>query len=236
MHIFFSENIIEGIFSLNEEESRHAIKVLRLKEKDLVVVVDGKGTMAKGEIKKADNKHCEIKALKVHTGYDKRPYSIHIAIAPTKNSDRMEWFVEKAVEIGIDKISFIQCQRSERKNINLERIQKIAVSAMKQSVKASIPELSEMISFKKFITDAQEKECFIAHLEEGEKKELKNSFSKNGKYCILIGPEGDFSEEEIELAKQKGYTPVSLGKSRLRTETAGLVACHTFNLLNSGNE
>lgn len=236
MHIFFSETISEDIFSLNEEESRHAVKVLRLKEKDLVVVVDGKGTMAEGEIVKADHKHCEIKALNVHKEYNKRSYFIHVAIAPTKNSDRMEWFVEKSVEIGIDKISFIQCQRSERKNINLDRIQKIAVSAMKQSLKAYIPEISEMISFKKFMDSRKEEDCFVAHLEEGEKKELKNSFSLHGRYCILIGPEGDFSTEEIELAKQKGFITVSLGRSRLRTETAGLVACHTFNLLNSGNE
>jgi 16S rRNA (uracil1498-N3)-methyltransferase len=232
MHIFYSEIISENKFHLNEEESKHAMKVLRLKEQDMVIVVDGKGTKIEAEILKADSKQTLIKPVKIFKEFEKRNFSIHIAIAPTKNSDRMEWFIEKSVEIGIDKISFINCQRSERKNINIGRMQKIAVSAMKQSQKAYLPAISEIQPFGKFIENIKEKGRFIAHLEEGEKRDLKNSFLLNENYCILIGPEGDFSEEEIRLAKAKGFIPVSLGASRLRTETAGIVACLTFNLFN----
>lgn len=233
MHIFYSPRISESNFYLEEDESRHAVKVLRMKEKDRLTVVDGKGNLYEAEIFQADPKKCILKLLRSESSFGKRDFYIHIAIAPTKNMDRIEWFTEKSVEIGVDKISFIQCQRSERKNINIERIEKIAVSAMKQSLKAYLPEITEMIPFKNFINMPLEEQLFIAHLEEGERKDLQNAAQKKRNYCILIGPEGDFSPEEISLAKTKGFVPVGLGPARLRTETAGVISCHILNLVNS---
>lgn len=233
MHIFYSPNINQDNFHLQEEESKHALKVLRLKEGDPIVVVDGKGGLYHAKISGTNSKNCQLELIKFEQHYGKRNFTIHIAIAPTKNIDRMEWFVEKAVEIGIDKISFIQCQRSERKIINKERMEKIAVSAMKQSQKAYLPELSELIPFKKFLSSVNEEQRFIAHLEEADKKELQHLAQKNGRNCILIGPEGDFTPEEIELAKSSQFMPVSLGSSTLRTETAGMVSCHILNLINA---
>lgn len=233
MHIFYSAHIQENNFQLDEEESRHAVKVLRLKERDTISLVDGKGGFYLAEISQADPKKCTLKILQAQQNYGKKNYFIHLAIAPTKNMDRIEWMVEKCVEIGIDKISFIKCQRSERKNVNPERIEKIAVSAMKQSLKAYLPKIHDLISFKDFLNSELEDQRFIGHLEEGEKKDLQNAARKSGNYCILIGPEGDFSPEEIEQAKVKGFTPVNLGPSRLRTETAGMVSCHILNLVNS---
>lgn len=233
MHIFYSRHIDPNNFFLEEEESRHAIRVLRLREKEIIIIVDGKGGFYKAEILKADQKKCLLNVLEYESNYGKREHFIHIAIAPTKNIERMEWFVEKSVEIGIDKISFIQCQRSERKNINKERIEKIAVSAMKQSLKAYLPELTEIVAYKDFLNSTLEEQRFVGHLEEGEKKDLQVVAQKRGNYCILIGPEGDFTPEEIAQAKSKGFMPVRLGNSRLRTETAGIVACHTLNLVNS---
>lgn len=233
MHIFYSPNIGDDTFFLEEEESKHAVRVLRLKEKDKIIVVDGKGGFYQTEITKADPKKCALNILHSEKSYEKKDYFIHVAIAPTKNIERIEWFLEKSVEIGIDKISFIQCQRSERKTINIERLEKIAINAMKQSLKAYLPQLSEMISFKDFLNSKLEDHKYIGHLEEVEKKDLFKTAPKKGSYCVLIGPEGDFSAEEIEKAKSKEFIPVTLGNSRLRTETAGLVSCHTLNLINN---
>jgi 16S rRNA (uracil1498-N3)-methyltransferase len=236
MHIFYSPHIDKNNFYLDEEESKHAVKVLRLKETETIIVVDGKGGFYEAEIAKADPKKCLLKLIQFTENYGKRNFFIHIAIAPTKNIDRIEWFVEKSVEIGVDKISFIQCQRSERKHINSERIEKIAVSAMKQSLKAYLPQIQKLTPLKDFLNSSLEEQRFIGHLEEGEKKDLQNAVQKGGKYCILIGPEGDFSPEEISLSKSKGFIPVNLGASRLRTETAGMVACHILNLVNTSLE
>lgn len=236
MHIFYSPNIDENNFHLDEEESRHAVKVLRMREHEPVMVVDGKGGFYKAEISEADPKKCRLKILYSEKEFGKRDFFIHIAIAPTKNIDRIEWFVEKSVEIGVDRISFVQCQRSERKHMNADRIEKIAVSAMKQSLKAYLPEISEMMPLKSFLKSNLEGLRFIGHLEEGEKKELQHAAIRKGDYCILIGPEGDFSPEEIALAKAAGFMPVSLGPGRLRTETAGMVACHILNLINSAEQ
>lgn len=231
MYIFYSPHIAEDNFQLEEEESRHAVKVLRLKEGEIVTLVDGKGGRYEAEILKADAKRCALKIIRSEKNVGKKDFFIHLAIAPTKNLDRMEWMVEKCVEIGIDKISFVRCQRSERKVVNNERIEKIAVSAMKQSLKTYLPEIKEMISFNDFLNFSLEEQRFIGHLEEGDKKDLQNAAQKSGNYCILIGPEGDFSPQEIEDAKNKGFIPVNLGPSRLRTETAGIVSCMTLNLI-----
>lgn len=232
MQIFYLPEILEGSRQLSEEESMHCVKVLRIKEKDTIQIVDGHGGFYSVEIVKADPKKCLFEIVESITDFGKRNYQIHIAIAPVKNSDRTEWFLEKAVELGVDEISFIKTEHSERKHINTERLKKIAVSAMKQSVKAWLPVIHELVTFKEFMSHTNESQKFVAHLEAGEKKHLKDAAMPKGKYCILIGPEGDFSPSEIEFAIKNKFIPVTLGDSRLRTETAGIVACHILNLIN----
>jgi 16S rRNA (uracil1498-N3)-methyltransferase len=232
MQLFYLPDIIEGNRQLSEEESMHCVRVLRMKEKDTIKIVDGLGGFYSAKIVKADPKKCLFEIIESVANFGRRNYHIHIAIAPTKNSDRTEWFLEKAVELGVDEISFIKVEHSERKHINPERLKKIAVSAIKQSVKAYLPVIHELITFKEFISHTNERQKFVAHLEAGEKKHLKDAAVAKGKYCILIGPEGDFSPAEIELATKNKFIPVTLGKSRLRTETAGIAACHILNLIN----
>ncbi len=216
---------------LSEEESLHATKVLRLKEGDRIWILDGRGSRYEAEITKPNPKKCGFKIISTSTDSGNRNYHLHIAVAPTKSIDRTEWFVEKAIEAGIDEISFIQCDRSERKHINIERIEKIAVSALKQSMNMHLPVVHEMVSFEKFIPAYHGDGCFIAHLEEGERKLFKTEIVSHTKILLLIGPEGDFSTNEIALARQHQYTPVSLGESRLRTETAALAGCFICNIM-----
>jgi len=230
MKLFFHPNPIAES-QLTEEESLHAIKVLRLKELDLIHLMDGKGNLFEAEIRKANAKKCEFAVLNTKTEVKKRNYRLHVAVSPTKNIDRIEWFIEKAVEIGIDEISFLLCDHSERKNINQDRIEKIAISAMKQSMNLFLPVLNEMTSFSKFISKSKNETCFIAHLEEGDRKLFKKEISSTNDILIMIGPEGDFSKEEIEEALNNHYIPVSLGESRLRTETAALSACFICNTI-----
>lgn len=234
MPIFFEPNIKSNLY-LNGEESRHAVKVLRLSARDLIDVVDGNGGFYKAEIIKPHEKKCELSILEEIQNFGKKDFCIHLAIAPTKNLDRMEWMVEKSVEIGIDEISFLQTRYSERKEIKIARLEKIAISAMKQSQKAMLPKLNEMQKLANFLTQIQSQtttQKFIAHLEEGERKSLAQIANKNANYCVLIGPEGDFSPEEIKKAIQNDFQAVTLGKSRLRTETAGLYACTVLNFIN----
>ena len=232
MNIFYEPNI-KNTLRLNEEESRHAVKVLRLSAGDLLYVVDGKGGLYKCQIKTLHDKKCEIKIVEETQNYGIRDYYIHLIIAPTKNLDRIEWMVEKCVEIGINEISFIQTRYSERKEIKTSRIEKIAIGAMKQSLKAFLPKINVMISWKEFLKkDYSENFKMIAHLEEGNRKLIHQIANSKSKYAILIGPEGDFSPEEINQALEKGFVPVTLGDSRLRTETAGLVACNVLNIIN----
>ena len=232
MNIFYEPNIKQTL-RLNEEESRHAVKVLRLSVGDLLYVVDGVGGFYKCQIKVSHDKKCEVKIIDETQRYGLRDYYIHLIIAPTKNLDRIEWMVEKCVEIGINEISFLQTRYSERKEIKIARIEKIAVGAMKQSLKAFLPKINEMISWKEFLKrDYSEITKMIAHLEEGNRKLIQQIAEPKSKYAILIGPEGDFSSEEINQALEKGFVPVTLGESRLRTETAGLVACHALNIVN----
>lgn len=220
----------EGV--LNAEESYHCIRVLRHCEGETIEVVDGKGNFAEAIIITEDSKACRFNITKLISGFKQKPYYLHIAIAPTKNTDRTEWFVEKAVEFGIDEISFINCQRSERKHINLERMHKIAVSAMKQSVKASLPTIHPIIDFNKFMGQPLQLKKYIAHCVDVEKAYLAKAMATAEYSLVLIGPEGDFSEQEIEVAQQLGFMGVSLGNSRLRTETAGVAACHIAALIN----
>lgn len=232
MQIFYTPDIITNP-TLPEEESAHCIRVLRLVEGDQILLTDGKGSFHKAEIIHAHQKHCSVNLLESWQQPPLWPFRAHIAVAPTKNMDRMEWFAEKATEIGIDAITCLNCRFSERREIKPARLEKILVSAMKQSQKATLPQLEGMVDFKRFITRPFEGRKFIAHCEEEEeKKTLTKSYRPGENALVLIGPEGDFSVEEIAMAKEHGFEPISLGKSRLRTETAALVALHTLHVLN----
>ena len=231
MHVFYTPDI-QTRAELPEEEAQHCIRVLRLNIGDQITLTDGKGYFYRAEISAATNKRCMVNILE--TTYQEPLWNghLHIAMAPTKNMDRTEWFAEKATEIGFDELTFLNCRFSERKVIKTERISKILVSAIKQSLKARLPQLNEMTDFNKFITQPFKGQKFIAHCYEGEKPLLKDVFHKGEDALVLIGPEGDFSEEEVQKAIENGFIPISLGKSRLRTETAALVACHILNLQN----
>jgi len=228
MQLFYLENPKNEII-LSAEESKHATKVLRKKEGDILNFTDGKGAFYKAEIIVADSRKCRLKVVSTEQKEKQHNYHLHIAIAPTKNMDRFEWFLEKATEIGIDEITPIICSHSERKVIKTERCNRILLSAMKQSLKFHVPKLNEAMSLSDFIKQDYEGTKYIAHCEDGEKKELK-TVNKTEKTIILIGPEGDFSPKEIELALQNQFKAVSLGTSRLRTETAGIIAAHSINI------
>ena len=233
MHVFYTPNI-DKTHELPEEESQHCTRVLRLSAGDEIMLTDGKGSFYKATITAANNKRC---LFEINETIPQEPLwkgHLHIAMAPTKNMDRNEWFTEKATEIGIDELTFLNCRYSERKVIKTERIEKIIVSGIKQSLKARVPLLNDLIDFKSFIKQDFQGQKFIAHCyDENDKVYLKDVLKTNENILILIGPEGDFSEEEVKLAKENGFQPISLGKSRLRKETAALVACHTFNLMNT---
>ncbi|MEG0887803.1 MAG: 16S rRNA (uracil(1498)-N(3))-methyltransferase [Bacteroides sp.] len=229
MHVFYTPDI-QIKAELPEEEAQHCIRVLRLTTGDEITLTDGKGCFYRAEISAATNKRCMVTILETIGQDPLWEGHLHIAMGPTKNMDRNEWFAEKATEIGMDELSFLNCRYSERKVIKTERIEKILVSAMKQSLKARLPKLNPMIDFDKFIEQKFDGQKFIAHCYEGEKPLLKDVFKRGEDTLVLIGPEGDFSEEEVKKALDKGFVAISLGKSRLRTETAALVACHTLHM------
>lgn len=231
MHVFYTPDILRNP-ELPEEEAQHCTRVLRLGVGDNITLTDGRGNFYKAEITVANSKRCLVAITETIHQKTLWPCHLHIAVAPTKNMDRNEWFAEKATEIGIDELTFLNCRFSERKVIKTERIEKILISAIKQSLKARLPKLNEMIDFTKFIAQDFKGQKFIAHCYEGEKPLLKDVLTPGKDAVVLIGPEGDFSEEEVKAAIERGFTPISLGKSRLRTETAALVACHTMNLMN----
>ncbi len=231
MSIFYAPDIT-SIPLLPEEESAHAIRVLRLKSGDEIDIVNGIGGYFRAVIVNADSRHCEVEIKSFLPDLQKRDYRLHIAIAPTKNIDRFEWFVEKATEIGIDEITPLVTRFSERKVIKPERLDKIIVSASKQSKKALFPVLNPLCSFEEFLSNYQARDKFIAHCYDGEKELLQHVCKKQSDAIVLIGPEGDFSEEEVKKSMAEGYIPVSLGNSRLRTETAGVVACAAVQFLN----
>ena len=232
MHLFIGN--IEGNFAeIIGDESHHFTKVLRGKIGEEIQITDGKGRMGKGIVSQINSKSVQIDLNEVIENHEKRPYKIHIAIAPTKNMERMEFFMEKATEIGIDEISFLKSFHSERKNINLDRCRKIIVSAVKQSLKAYIPKLNDLVKFNDFVKENHPENKLIAHCDENfERQEFKNIIKPNENHLILIGPEGDFSKEEIELAQENGFTGISLGHQRLRTETAALNAVFGLNWVN----
>ncbi len=232
MHSFYISEITGSSIQLNAEESKHCIKVLRLKKGDQVQLMNGKGSVYKAVILEPDSKKCILAISGEEKFQNNRNYNLTIAIAPTKNNERFEWFLEKSTEIGIDRIVPIICQHSERKEIKSERLEKILVSAMKQSGQTYLPELDRITSFKEIVDSTFDGIKLIAHCDSGEKRLLKNSVPPGKNILVLIGPEGDFDPSEIKLALGKGFSPVSLGNSRFRTETAGIVACHTVCLIN----
>jgi 16S rRNA (uracil1498-N3)-methyltransferase len=221
---------------LPEAEAAHCLKALRMQTGDTVHVTDGKGNLYKAAILETHPKHCRLDILETIPQAPAWKGHITIALAPAKNMERTEWFAEKATEIGIDAIAFLNCRFSERKELKTERINKILISAMKQSLKARLPRLTEMTDFGKFIAQSFESRKFIAHCRQGQKPLLSKIYRPGENALILIGPEGDFSEEEVESAVEQGFTPVSLGESRLRTETAALVACQTVHIINQLSE
>lgn len=240
MQLFYNPNISDSDsyrnakeVTFDKEESRHIIKVLRMKEGDSFKITNGKGSFFNAEIVNANPKGCLVKILSEET-QTPLPYQLHLAVAPTKLNDRYEWFLEKATEIGVSEITPIICDHSERKVIKAERYEKILQSAMKQSLKAYLPVLNPAVSLKDFLKAKNESDTlkFIAHCEETDKKSLKSLLLPNNNATILIGPEGDFSSEEIDLAIKNGFLPVTLGESRLRTETAAIVACHSVAYVN----
>lgn len=234
MQLFYTPEISEDTkaFVFSKEESKHITKVLRKKVDDELHITNGRGYLFTARITEVSPKQCKV-VLTTQQKQLKRPYELHMAVAPTKMNDRYEWFLEKATEIGIDEITPIICDHSERKVIKSERFERILQSAMKQSLQCYLPKLNPAISFSEFIQKENSDQLLIAHCEETKKQSLKDVLSLAGNATILIGPEGDFSTKEIEIALKKGYIPVTLGETRLRTETAAIVAVHSVAFLNS---
>ena len=230
MHVFYTPDI-DTCDELPDDEAGHCLRVLRLNVGDEVMLTDGRGAMRRAVIASTAGKRCRVEVTEVIPQPPLWTDHLHVAVAPTKNIDRMEWLAEKVTEIGIDELTFLDCRYSERRIVKLERMEKVIVSAMKQSLKARMPRVNAMIPFTRFVDRTAASQRFIAHCREGEKTLLRDAFRPGESTVVLIGPEGDFSPEEVEHALQAGFRPVSLGQSRLRTETAALVALHTMNLL-----
>jgi 16S rRNA (uracil1498-N3)-methyltransferase len=241
MQLFYNSEIsIETKqITFDKIESKHIVRVLRKEENDILKITNGKGFLFDAKIRLASDKKCTAEIINFEEKQKPWNYYLHIAIAPTKNNDRIEWFLEKATEIGIDEITPIICSNSERRVIKLERFEKILQAAMKQSLKFTLPKLNKPIKLNEFINQDFDGKICIAHCEsfdknskQGEKRFLKSIIDSSEKTTILIGPEGDFSSEEIKKCLKKNMIPISLGESRLRTETAGLVAVNTISFIN----
>lgn len=234
MQLFYNSEISKNTkeFSFDKTESRHIVRVLRKNEGDTIFITNGKGDLFTCKVLIASDKKCLVEIIDFESKTKPWNYYLHIAIAPTKLNERFEWFLEKATEIGIDEITPIICEHSERKVLKMERMEKIIHSAAKQSLKYHFPKLNHPLSFQQFINSEFNGELFIAHCEETAKKTLKSVLIRNSNYTILIGPEGDFSSKEIGQSLHHKFIPVSLGQSRLRTETAGIVAVHSVAFVN----
>lgn len=232
MDLFFSRDIEKDIIMLAEEESKHAVKVMRAMTGDEIFVTDGNGRHFRTSVADGKSKKCVLKIIEELQPYPKPPYHLHIAIAPTKNHDRLEWFVEKATEIGISEITPLACHHSEREKVHPERLERIIIAAMKQSCRFWLPKLNKLVSFDDFIRHDHSCQKFIAYCTKQERKYLHNIYTPGSNALILIGPEGDFSPEEIKLALVQNFQAISLGENRYRTETAALMACHTIVLMN----
>jgi len=235
MQLFYNSQITESDeqFTFNKIESKHIVRVLRKNEGDLLYITNGNGFLFSAKISIASDKKCIVNIIDSVKKAKPWHYNLHIAIAPTKNNDRFEWFLEKATEVGIDEITPIICDRSERKVLKLERMQKIIESAAKQSLKYHFPKLNEPSKFEDFINSHSSGKLFIAHCENLKKDSLQSQCKTEDKITILIGPEGDFTPIEIKKATAKNYQAITLGESRLRTETAGIIATHTISLINN---
>jgi 16S rRNA (uracil1498-N3)-methyltransferase len=232
MNLFYAPDIIEPYYQLTREESKHLIRVLRYKVGDEVHFTDGKGYFYTCRIIDASPKHCKVEVVNKQEGSDYRKFKLWIGVAPTKNISRFEWFLEKATEIGIDTIIPFVSFHSERKEIKPDRLNRVITAAVKQSLKSFHPKLEKLMSFKEMIDLPFDGDKFIAFIDDGVTLELSKAYRSGENAFVLIGPEGDFSPEEVKAAKEKGFVPVKLGPSRLRTETAAVTACHTINLLN----
>lgn len=233
MHIFYTPDITQNTYTLNEEESKHCVRVLRLTTGSIVNLVDGKGGFYTAEITSDNPKKVSLSILKVETEFHKRNHYLHIAVAPTKNIDRIEWFLEKATELGIDEVTPIITDRSERRVVKEDRLNKVITSAVKQSIKAYHPKLNDAIAFDAFLKEPFDGNKLIAHcINNGEKQYISKLVVPHQKYLILIGPEGDFTLDEVNLALNKGFKALTLGDNRLRTETAALSVCFEINYLN----
>lgn len=235
MNYFYQENLDNSVtqFAFSPEESRHMVKALRKREGDTVHITNGKGLVFTAEILEANPKRCMGRILetrKVHPTM----HSLHLAVAPTKKADRFEWFLEKATEMGVDQITPLICEHSEREHLQMERMRRILQEAMKQSLRAYLPTLNDPVPLGTFLEGKHPDLKFIAHCEEDDKVELKRRLAADKDVVVLIGPEGDFSPSEIRMAEDRGFLPVSLGQYRLRTETAALMACAVVNLINGG--
>jgi 16S rRNA (uracil1498-N3)-methyltransferase len=233
MQIFYAPDINGDSYTLDENESKHIIRVLRMKKGTGVRLIDGRGNLYDGVIENPDQKSCTISITGILRDFEKRDYRLHIAISPLKNPERFEWFIEKSVEIGVDEITPLICRNTEKHSIKKERINNLIISAMKQSLKATKTKLNEPRSFAEFIADKPDGKRMIAHCNDSFKRiKISEACLKDETVTILIGPEGDFSKEEISKASENGYLNIHLGKSRLRTETAGVAACHSIYFIN----
>ena len=233
MHIFYTPDITQNTYTLNEEESKHCVRVLRLSTGTIINLVDGVGGFYTAEIIADHPKKVVLSILHTEQEYKKRNHYLHIAVAPTKNIDRLEWFLEKATELGIDEVTPIITDRSERRIVKDDRLNKVITSAVKQSIKAYHPKLNEATTFADFLKQPFEGEQLIAHcIDNTEKKFISDLVIPFQKYLVLIGPEGDFTPEEVDLALNKGFKALTLGENRLRTETAALATCFEINYLN----
>jgi len=233
MHLFYILEKPCDTYVFDENESRHCIRVLRLKTKDILYLTDGRGNLYKAEIIDDNPKRCVVHILDHQSNTGNKKPSLHIGIAPTKNIARFEWFLEKATEVGISEITPLICDQSERRIIKTERLHKVLVSAMKQSLQTHLPILNPLENLKDFVVKGYKAKKFIGYCDE-KAEYLKKACKQGEDAIILIGPEGDFSGTEFKRAKENGFVPISLGKNRLRTETAGLVACTIFNMINDG--
>lgn len=232
MHLFYTPDIAHS-HELPADEAAHALRVLRLQPGDEVRLTDGQGGFYHARISECNRKRCMVEVIEREEQAPLWTGHLHLALAPTKNIDRMEWLAEKATEIGFDELTFLNCQWSERRIVKGERIEKILISAMKQSLKARLPKLNDITDFAQFVKQPVGGQKFIAHCHEGEKSPLRQALQPGQDALVLIGPEGDFSPDEVALAVAEGFTPVTLGHTRLRTETAALVAVHLMNLAHS---
>jgi 16S rRNA (uracil1498-N3)-methyltransferase len=252
LNLFYTPDIAGNTYSLNEDESRHCQKVLRLGKGDMVNLTDGKGVLYEARISEFQNRKITVEIISRKDSFGRRDYYLHMAVAPTKSIDRFEWFLEKATEIGVDEITPLICEHSERRQLRVDRLQKVITAAMKQSLKAYHPKLNEPVLFGNFLSsehyssrppgpqasplprfpdDSLQESKFIAYITP-DAPLLKHLYQKGSNASILIGPEGDFSPSEVDAATASGYRIISLGNSRLRTETAAIAACHTIELLN----